>query len=91
MVVTQSGGRFTATGSMSTPRFLHAATLLADGRVWITGGEMIEGVEPRIVFKPLASAEIYDPITGRWIKPGDRVQVRNPDGPISEAFTFTSK
>lgn len=27
---------------------------------------MIEGVEPPIVFKPLASAEICDPITGRF-------------------------
>lgn len=71
MVTTQSAGRFTATGSMSTPRFLHTATLLADGRVWITGGEMIEGVETRIVFKPLASAEIYDPITGRFTATGN--------------------
>ena len=28
---------------------------------------------------------------GKKIKPGDRVQVRNPDGTISQAFTFTSK
>jgi hypothetical protein len=28
---------------------------------------------------------------GKRVKPGDRVQVRNPDGTISEAFTFTSK
>ena len=28
---------------------------------------------------------------GRKIKPGDRVQVRNPDGTISEAFNFASK
>ena len=26
---------------------------------------------------------------GRWIKPGDRVQVRNPDGTLSEQFIFT--
>jgi hypothetical protein len=26
---------------------------------------------------------------GRKIKPGDRVQVRNPDGALSQEFTFT--
>src|SRR6185436_20896797 len=29
---------FATTGSMATPRFRHKATLLADGRVLITGG-----------------------------------------------------
>jgi hypothetical protein len=27
---------------------------------------------------------------GKKIKPGDRVQVRNPDGSLSEEFTFTA-
>ena len=26
---------------------------------------------------------------GKKIKPGDRLQVRNPDGPLSEEFIFT--
>jgi hypothetical protein len=51
-------GRFTATGSMATGRTFHAATLLADGRVLVTGG-----FGP---IAPLASAEIYDPRTGSF-------------------------
>ena len=68
MVTTQSAGRFAATGSMGTPRFLHIATLLADGRVLITGGVM-NGT----VFKPLASAEIYDPVTGSFAATGNMI------------------
>jgi WD40 repeat protein len=42
---------FTTTGSMSTPRALHTATLLPNGRVLISGGNDV-------------SAELYDPATG---------------------------
>ena len=51
---------FTPTGSMSTPRTRHTATLLADGRVLVVGGWNGAG------WVKLASAEIYDPATGRW-------------------------
>src|SRR2546422_8864773 len=44
--------------SMSTPRVNHAATLMRDGRVLVTGG-FNAGVR-------LASAEIYDPKTNTW-------------------------
>ena len=49
-------GKWTATGSMSTARFLHTATLLADGNVLVAGAEHRDGI--------LASAEIYTQARG---------------------------
>jgi hypothetical protein len=59
----QPAGTFTATGNMITPRYLHTATLLPDGRVLIAGGDSSlygsgESAE--------GSAEIYDPVAGRF-------------------------
>ena len=51
-------GLFTSTGAMSTPRQLHTATLLADGRVLIAGG--------RRSATTLNTAEIYNPTTGAF-------------------------
>ncbi len=47
------------TGSMSIPRFSHQATLLDNGLVLVTGGVTTGNV-------PVASAELYDPLTGVW-------------------------
>lgn len=44
-------GEWTPTGSLTTPRVGHRATLLADGTVLVTGGD---------------TAERYDPDTGVW-------------------------
>jgi hypothetical protein len=52
-------GTWSVTGSMSIPRVLHAATLLPDGSVLITGGITIGG-------NPTATVELYDPTTGMW-------------------------
>jgi hypothetical protein len=57
-------GSFSSTGSMQTPRTTPRAVLLRDGRVLITGGAYpanpAEGPQPR------ATAEIYDPVAGRF-------------------------
>ncbi|MBX3745075.1 MAG: VCBS repeat-containing protein [Verrucomicrobiae bacterium] len=45
--------------SMASPRFRHTATVLADGRVLVAGGDTGNG-------RPLASAEIFDPGTDQW-------------------------
>jgi Putative Ig domain/Galactose oxidase, central domain/Thrombospondin type 3 repeat/Kelch motif len=52
---------FTQTGSMSVARSLHTATLLANGKVLITGG--FNGSN-------LASAELYDPVLGTFSATG---------------------
>ncbi len=54
-------GRWTETRSMADWRFDFTATRLADGRVLVTGGRTAAGVVER-----LATAELYDPRTGRW-------------------------
>lgn len=54
---------FTLTGSLAEDRFGQAAARLADGRVLVVGGTHWFVRQPGI---PLASAEVYDPATGRF-------------------------
>jgi hypothetical protein len=56
---------FTPTGSMSTARLGHSATLLDDGRVLIAGGLDRQGGDV------LVSAEVYDPATGAFAPTAD--------------------
>ncbi len=56
-------GAFIPTGSLSVGRYGHTATLLPDGRVLIAGGERINDDGFDIA---LSSAEIYDPVTGKF-------------------------
>ena len=65
-----AGQAFTATGSMAEMRALHTATLLANGKVLVAGGDGYNGI-PEITSgeAPLAanaSAELYDPATGSF-------------------------
>jgi N-acetylneuraminic acid mutarotase len=57
-------GSWTATGKMATGRAGHTATLLRDGRLLVVGGvgPFVNPIEPR----SLATAELYDPGSGRW-------------------------
>jgi hypothetical protein len=64
-VAGQSVGGFSATGSMTTPRWKHTSTVLTDGRVLVTGG-VIYGELP-----VLSSAETYDPLTGNFVTVGN--------------------
>jgi N-acetylneuraminic acid mutarotase len=56
---------WTATGSMNVARQYPTATLLPDGQVLDAGGITPDGGGPT-----LASAELYNPATGKWAKTG---------------------
>jgi hypothetical protein len=61
-------GAFQPTGPLATARALHTATLLADGRVLVSGGFVaVDGTTT-------ASAEVYDPSTGLF-SPAGAMQV----------------
>jgi hypothetical protein len=63
-------GHWRTTGSMTTARSSHTATLLTDGQVLVAGGDRGNSA--------LSSAEIYDPATGLWAATGPMI--------ISRAF-----
>jgi hypothetical protein len=58
-----TSGKWTRTGSMTTPRVGASATLLINGEVLVAGGRDADGGF-------LVSAELYDPATGRFTKTG---------------------
>jgi hypothetical protein len=67
-----AAGRFTPTGGMAVARDAHTATLLPDGRVLVAGGAA-DPSENDV----LASAEIYDPVTGRFAAAGQMIVARS--------------
>lgn len=83
----------TPTGSMSSPRAAHSATLLRSGEVFIAGGCTIESCE---LDRHGAETELFDPQTGRF-RPGPKllhervghVAVRLPDGRVLIAGGWT--
>jgi len=62
-------GTFSPTGSMTSRRTGHTATLLANGRVLIAGGNDTDG-------HGVASAELYDPRTGTFSATGSMTSAR---------------
>ncbi len=80
---------FARTASMTTARIGHVATLLADGRVLVSGGcATLNCGAARSSSE--RSAELYDPAAGRWTKTGGMVFVQHhptatvlPSGPAS--------
>ena len=62
-------GTFIPTGSMTSAREVHTATLLADGRVLITGGADYQS-------RAIATAELYDPTTGMFSPTGSMATAR---------------
>ena len=63
-------GKFTSTGSMTTARDLHAAALLQNGMVLISGG--LDNNR-----NDLASAELYNPTTGKFTSTGGMTTARD--------------
>ena len=71
-------GRMASAGSLAAARSGATATLLDDGRVLIVGGGRPDR-EPR---RALASAEIFDPATGRFSAAGAMAQERYKHGAL---------
>jgi hypothetical protein len=70
-VFNEGSHTWSATGPMNDARYDHTATLLPDGRVLVTGGaDLMDGIDN------LATAEIYDPATGKWTRTGSMKQGR---------------
>jgi hypothetical protein len=64
--LTNSTPSWKYTGSMANGRRLHNATLLADGKVLVTGGSK-GSEEPNVhSTNPAYAAEMWDPATGAW-------------------------
>lgn len=60
-----ASGTFSFTGSMTTSRYSHSATLLQDGDVLIAGGSASS-----VSGAPLATAELYNPDSGTFSEIG---------------------
>jgi hypothetical protein len=63
-------GAFSQTGSLSTPRFRHSATLLNNGTVLIAGGDNSSAAGAT------STAEIFDPSTGTFTTTGNLTAAR---------------
>lgn len=92
-----SSGSFAPTGEMSQARGAHTATLLATGKVLIVGGATTGGEPLPFAGNGSASAEVYDPSSGRFTPTGNMSTARIgqtatllPDGKVLIAGGMTS-
>ncbi|XXF80164.1 kelch repeat-containing protein [Myxococcaceae bacterium GXIMD 01537] len=70
------GACWSLTGSFSTQRVTHTATLLPNGKVLVAGGYQTVQQGGLVNFIYLASAELYDPATGTWGATGSMTEPR---------------
>ena len=63
-----ASGTWSATGSLTTARANHTATLLPNGKVLVAGGYNNGS--------SLSSAELYDPASGTWSATGSLTTAR---------------
>jgi hypothetical protein len=64
-------GSWSPTGALNQARMYHTATLLHDGRVLITGGQVpVPGSDGGTTLESIDSAELYDPVTGAFTQAG---------------------
>ncbi|RSS58519.1 kelch repeat-containing protein [Streptomyces sp. WAC01280] len=66
-------GTWTPAPPMSGARYGHAATLLPDGRVLVTGGNRPRDTRTALT---LTTAELFDPDTGTWSPAGELADAR---------------
>ncbi len=67
-----STGKWTLTGNVNTGRLEHTATLLMNGNLLIAGGTQVTSTSTKV----LASAELYNPSTGKWSTTGSMANAR---------------
>ena len=75
-----AAGKFVLTGSMTVGRALHGVALLPDGKVLVAGGVTSAG--------DTASAEIYDPSTGKFTSTGSMSDARQFCGLTNHPVTL---
>ncbi len=67
-------GNFSPAANMNTPRYLHTATPLANGKVLVAGGYHIPSLGSEL---NLASTELYDPTSDTWSPAGSLATARS--------------